>query len=523
MINSAKAYTIDEYLEILYRRIWYIIIPFLIVIIAGVTYAIVAPRQYKATTLILVSPQRVPEAFIPTTVTSQIEERLQSIAQEVMSRTRLEQIISELRLYQKEQKRRSKEEIVELMRADIKIELPTKKDQKGYFSISFIGNDPNMVTTVANRLASLFIEENLKIRELQAVGTTEFLESELVMAKAKLDEMETAVTRYKKRFMGELPEQRDTNLKILEQLQGQSQKVGDNLRSAQDRKLFIQKQLTDMELSLPSAGVEGYPKDNRLLYAEKYSSPSLPPAPPAPDPLKAIKAQRESLTSQLEELQGRYTNIHPDVIAMKRRLADLETRITDAEKTQTVVAEVKEPVSVVKPNVVEVKQEVFDVKKTPRYLELNNQLTLTGMEIKRFEEEEKYLSRQIDTYRARIEQTPSREQDMAALMREYASTKQTYENLLKKSQSAQQSENLEKRQKGEQFKVIDPARTPEKPFSPDIPKTLLVTLLAAFGAGFGLAFLREQMDRSFHDAGDIEIALGLKVLATIPKIEEKAT
>jgi len=112
---------------------------------------------------------------------------------------------------------------------------------------------------------------------------------------------------------------------------------------------------------------------------------------------------------------------------------------------------------------------------------------------------------------------------MSALMREYASTKQTYENLLKKSQSAQQSENLEKRQKGEQFKVIDPARTPEKPFSPDVPKTLLVTLFAAFGAGFGLAFLREQMDRSFHDAGDIEIALGLKVLATIPKIEEKAT
>jgi uncharacterized protein involved in exopolysaccharide biosynthesis len=125
-------------------------------------------------------------------------------------------------------------------------------------------------------------------------------------------------------------------------------------------------------------------------------------------------------------------------------------------------------------------------------------------------------------YRARIEQTPEREQDMASLMREHHSTKESYERLLKKSQDAQQAENLEKRQKGEQFRVIDPARVPEKPFSPDVPKILLISLLAGLGGGVGLAFIREQMDRSFHDAGDVEIALGLKVLATIPRIEETA-
>jgi uncharacterized protein involved in exopolysaccharide biosynthesis len=157
MINPAKAYTIDEYIEILHRRKWYIIIPFLVIVIGAGIYSIFAPRQYKASTLVLVSPQRVPEAFIPTTVTSKIEERLQSIAQEVMSRTRLEQIISEMRLYEKEQKSQSKEEVVALMQKDIKIELPSKKDEKGHFSISYIGRDPNTVTTVANRLASLFI------------------------------------------------------------------------------------------------------------------------------------------------------------------------------------------------------------------------------------------------------------------------------------------------------------------------------------------------------------------------------
>jgi uncharacterized protein involved in exopolysaccharide biosynthesis len=130
-------------------------------------------------------------------------------------------------------------------------------------------------------------------------------------------------------------------------------------------------------------------------------------------------------------------------------------------------------------------------------------------------------SRQIDKYRTRIEQTPAREQDMASLMREHNSMKDTYERLLQKSQSAQQAENLEKRQKGEQFRIVDPARVPEKPFSPDIPKILLIGLFAGIGGGFGLAFLREQMDRSFRESGDVEITLGLKVLAAIPKIEEK--
>ena len=245
MINPAKTYTIYEYMEILRRRVWYIIIPFIVIVTGASSYAFFAPRLYKASTLVLVSPQRVPEAYIMSTVSSKVEERLQSIAQEVLSRTRLEQIISDFKLYQKEQQQRSREEVVELMRKDIKIELPTKRDEKGYFTVSYIGRDPNVVTTVANRLSSQFIEENLKQREEQAAGTTEFLSTELNSAMVKLQELEAAVAQYKRRHMGELPEQRDTNIKILEQLQNQYQRVSENLRAAQDRKLFIQKQLTD--------------------------------------------------------------------------------------------------------------------------------------------------------------------------------------------------------------------------------------------------------------------------------------
>jgi polysaccharide chain length determinant protein (PEP-CTERM system associated) len=518
MINPKKSYTTDEYLEILRNRIWYIIIPFVLIATGASAYALFTPRLYKASTLILVSPQRIPEAFVQATVTSKVEERLQSIAQEVLSRTRLEQIIGEMKLYQKQQKTSSREEIVALMQKDIKIELPTKRDEsKGFFTISYIGRDPNTVTTVANRLASQFIEENLKIRELQAVGTTEFLAVELTSAKAKLDELETAVTQYKRRFMGELPEQRESNIKLLEQIQNQYQRIGESLRAAQDRKLFLQKQLSDMELLTGSPGTAGYEKEGRpssgkASYLQKEMASSSPTAEPAAEPGAKKKgyyeSQRESLGRTLEELRTRYTESHPDVIATKKKLADLETKkdpieTIDAKDTKDAKA-----------------RDAYDVKKDPRYQGLNNQLAFTDMEIARLGEDERNIASQIGKYRARIEQTPAREQDMASLLREHQSMKESYERLLQKSQSAQQAENLEKRQKGEQFRVIDPARTPEKPFSPNVNKILLIGLFAGIGGGFGLAFFREQLDRSFHDSGDVEITLGLKVLATIPRIEE---
>jgi polysaccharide chain length determinant protein (PEP-CTERM system associated) len=509
MINPAKAYTTAEYIEILRRRIWYIVIPFVLILTGAIAYTIIAPRQYKASTLVLVSPQRIPEAFVQATVTSKVEERLQSIAQEVLSRTRLEQIINDLKLYQKERKSLSREEVVELMQKNIKIELPTKKEEsKGFFTISYIGRDPNIVTTVANRLASQFIEENLKLREQQAAGTTEFLAIELTTAKAKLDQLETAVTQYKRQHMGELPEQRDSNIKILEQLQNQYQRVGENLRAAQDRKLFIQKQLTDMELTIGAQEMAANEKEG-MLSSGTATNPQkkMASSSPVAERKGYYESQRESLTRLLEELRTKYTENHPDVIAARKKLADLEDK-----KDEPIKTEVK----------IEAEPKPYDVKKEPRYKGLNNQLELTDMEIVRLREDERNIIGQIGKYRARIEQTPAREQDMASLLREHQSTKETYERLLKKSQDAQQAENLEKRQKGEQFRIIDPARTPEKPFSPDIPRILLIGLLAGIGGGFGLAFFREQLDRSFHDSGDVEITLAIKVLATIPKIEEKS-
>jgi len=288
--------------------------------------------------------------------------------------------------------------------------------------------------------------------------------------------------------MGELPEQRDTNLKILEQLQLQSQKIGESLRAAQDRRLFLQKQLSDIESPMAGPGTMPMGKTAAAPTALTYFNAGLEGA-------GTYASQKDSLTKQLDELRLKYTENHPDVIATKKRLSDLESKKdTDA----------------------------YNIKSDPRYKELKNQLVMTDIEIKRFQSEEASTGAQINRYRARIENVPSREQDMSSLMREYQNTKETYDQLMKKSQEAQQAENLERRQKGEQFRVIDPARVPEKPFSPDIPRVLLIGLALSIGCAFGSAIIREQLDRSFHDAGDVELTLGLRVLATIPSIEKKA-
>ena len=258
MINPGRSYNINDYKEIFLRRKLYFVIPFVLIFTAAILWAALAPRKYQASTLVLVTPQRVPADLVRSTVTAGIIERLNSISQEIMSRTRLEQIIDELKLYQGEQKTMKREEVVELMRKNIKVELPKRTaETAGYFNVSYTGEDPRIVTLVANKLASLFIEENLKQREQQAVGTTEFLTNELASTKEKLEAQGQTLADYKRRNMGSLPEQRDTNIKILEQLQLQAQRNEESTRALEDRKLLILKQMAEIEnppLAVPEKG-----------------------------------------------------------------------------------------------------------------------------------------------------------------------------------------------------------------------------------------------------------------------------
>jgi polysaccharide chain length determinant protein (PEP-CTERM system associated) len=515
MINTEKSFNIHDYTEIFLRRIWYILIPFTVVMVAAVLYAFSLPKMYRATTLILVTPQKVPEAFVRSTATSRIEDRLQSIGQEIMSRTRLEQVIAEFKLYSVEAKSLSQEEIVELMRKNVTVEI---KGKEGYFTISYVGKDPRIVTMVTNKLASLFIEENLKLREQQAQGTSEFLSIELNAMRTKLEEQEGAITRFKKQFMTELPEQREANLRILEQLQLQYQKISDNLKAAQDRKVILQKQLSDMKIQMALGSPSGNPENPKEERTDTTTLSDLS-QPPVIDQkgLSYYEAQLNHGRNILTALKSKYTGKHPDILSAEKYIAELEKKIENM-KAQNMGGNLSGS-GTSKRNK---DDEKMNIESNPFYKEMESQIVATELEIKKLREEDSKIKARIAGFQARVENTPVRELAMTSLTRDYQNTKETYQSLLKKSQEAEQAENLERRQKGEQFKVIDPARIPEKPMQAKVFKILLAGLLLGMGSGLGMAFVREQMDRSFRDAEDLEATMEFKVLANIPKIQKKA-
>lgn len=522
MVNTRKYLNIDEYVEVLYRRIWYILIPFLVISLAAAGYALLAPRKYLASTMILVTPQRVPADYVRSTITQGIDQRLHSISQEILSRTRLEKIIAEFKLYEEERQSMTQEEVIEIMRRDIWVKMGGKE---GYFSISYQGKDPKVVAMVTNKLASLYIEENLKFREQQAQGTSEFLTLELNGTREKLEEKEKAITEFKRKYLPELPEQRESNLKVLGQLQLEQQRISDSLKAAQDRKVVVQKQVAELkalaaQLSKAEKGQEEkpLPVSSPFLVSEIPSSPA--PKPEKPSPEELLFAQ---MKNQLKDLRGRYTALHPDVIALQRKIEDLE-KAPRAQKMEP--PKIEEAKGKVPPPVVAYapakKEEKPETDTGLFYKEIESQLFVVEAEIQRLKEEDGKVKQKIARFQGRIENAPVRELAMIAMTRDYSNLKSNYERLLQRSTEAQQSENLERRQKGEQFRVMDPAKIPEKPFRPNIPKILLVGLLLGIGSGVGLALVREQTDRSFRDPEDLEATLGLRVVATIPRVKMKS-
>ncbi len=524
MINPGKPFNLFDYQEVILRRLWFFIIPLVVILIGTAVYALFVPKEYQATTLILVTPQKVPESFIKPTVTSKIEDRLQSIGQEIMSRTRLEQIIKEFNLYQDEAKSLRLEEIVALMQKNITVQIKGKEG--GYFTISYVGKDPKIVTLVTNKLASLFIEENLRLREQQAQGTSEFLAIELSATKAKLEEQEKIIGNYKRKFSGELPEQRTANLQVLDRLQAQYQRIGDALRTAQDRKLLLEKQLADLQVLIAA---ERKAKEGEEE-PEDASSPTTPGLTKKEKKPSSLQARLTSMKNQLEDLRIKYTEKHPDLLILKKKITEVEKEIADKKAAGEEEAEEENAAGAPAPQTAAVKKAKkkgeagkMDFALDPRYKEVQLRILAADKEMQRAREEDAQIKAVMSKYQERVEKTFEREQDMALLTRDYENTREAYASLLKKSQEAQQSENLERRQKGEQFKIIDPARIPEKPYKPDMAKIFLIGVVLGLAAGAGSAFIREQMDRSFRDAEDLQVTFGFKVLANIPRVDAKAS
>lgn len=517
-MTEQKPLSIHDYIAIGLRRKWYILIPLVVCALGSYGVYKYLPKFYRATTLILVQPQRVPEAYVRPTVTETVASRLNTISQEILSRTRLEQVIHEFNLFPDIRGKVPMEGLVEMMRRAIVVKVEgssrTDRDQNS-FSISHEGREPRTVMMVTNKLASLFIEENLKVRELRAESTSEFIIKELAAVEEQLKKKEGDLRLFRERNMGQLPQQLDANLRILERLQQQIKTTSENIRAAEDRNIVIQNQIEMLKKREPIQTVREVRRDP-FTGAE-----SLPVERVPEDPLVV---QLNLLKRDLGNAQSRYKETHPDIVDLKKKIANLEPRVKEILGKQEAEREgrVREFRARQEGVIVENLPPPAPDPETQRLLtQYTEQYNATALEAKRLREEEASLKDQINLYQRRIEDTPKREQELTLLTRDYDLMKANYQSLLDKKIQSQMAENLERKQQGEQFKILDPARIPVTPVRPDRNRILLIGLAIGLAIGGGLTWLKETMDRSFKTVSEVENELGLPVLAAIPNLKKE--
>jgi polysaccharide chain length determinant protein (PEP-CTERM system associated) len=522
METTEKPFTIHDYIEIGLRRKWYILISLVCSLLISFGVYKVLPKIYKATTLILVQPQRVPESYVRTTITASVTERLNTISQEILSRTRLEKVIGEFNLYAEMRNKKPMEEIIEQMRKSIEVTVQSKffRDQaQSAFTVSFEGEEPQTVMMVTNKLGSLFIEENLKARELQAGGTSEFLAKEVQNMEAKLKKKENDIRDFRERFMGQLPQQLDANLRILERLQQQVQTTNERIKVSEDRVILLQSQIE--QLQLKKSGRESLASRNLARMLEETGK-GTEEARVEVLPEDPVVSQWRQLNRDLNSARSRYTENHPDVMELKRKIANLEPKIEELVKEQDAMIEAR--LKERRPRTGEIpRTPILDPVAERLLTQYGDQLRENQLEVKRLKGEAQHLKDQIALYQRRIEDTPKREQELGLLTRDYDLLKGNYQSLLDKRIQAQMAETLERKQQGEQFKILDPAPLPGKPVRPDRNKILLIGAFIGMVAGLGLAWFRESMDESFHSESDLEAYLGLPVIASISNLREETT
>ncbi len=496
---------LKDYIHIFSKRKWVIIGSFLVVFFGASVYTLTTPRTYKSTTTILVVPQRVPENYVRSTVTVGMEDRLATIEQQVTSRARLTKVMNELGLFPKEREQQLQEDVIEKMKKRVEIDVPQdrRKERLGdaregdVFSISFIYGDPKLAMLTASKLASTFIDENLKLRERQAVGTSDLLESQLRGTKAKLEAQEEKVKQYKLHYLGELPQELQTNINTLARLQQEYNTYGSEISAAEQKKLLLQSQLALIEKG-PQAIVHA---DGRAEVDTSQES------------AQTLATQLALRRGELTAVSAKYTERHPDVIRLRHEVEELEKKLAEAPMlAQSSNANDKKATT---------SRTYLPVsgKEREEFRRLKQQIASTETETAALRAQRANVQRKIAVFQAKVDQAPSREQELISLTRDYENLKRSYDELLKKKLDADMSQALEMRQRGDQFQILDPANLPEKAFKPKPKVIFAMALLMASVLGFGGAIGLEKMDLSLRGVTDFKHFFDVPILACIPVLE----
>jgi polysaccharide biosynthesis transport protein len=550
--------TPEHCLRLLYYRKWLILGIFATV--SAVTMVVTArlPNVYSSDTLIMVDPQKVPESYVKATVSGDIHNRLGTLKQQILSATRLQKVIDNLNLYPVERKTMAREDVITRMRSDIAVSLVSDfgggQDLQA-FRISYSGADPTLVSQVANDLATQFIEENMKAREQQAEGTADFLANQLEDTRKTLEQQEAKLRDFRLKHIGEMPEQQTADLQMLGQLQSQLQLEADALNRAQSEKSYAQ----SMMATQPGGVVEldGVEQVEQPLVAGGRASKTATAAPAA----KAVTPKERELA---EKLARGFKESHPDVKRLRQEIAQQEQaksskqaaanpatantaapsanagvprRIPEnsaggapedyaggnpanpASSTPEAPAALLAQIPLPPPSAAPKKQTVA----TPRYVNpiLQGQVTAADSDIAKHKDQMDTLKKRIAGYEAKLEQIPVNEQQITELVRDYEISKAHYGQLLNNQLSAATATQLEVRQKGEKFSVLDPAQPAQKPSKPNRLLFNLGGCLGGLALGLFVALGTEFLGMSITSPEHLRAATGFPVLEVIPLIETR--
>jgi polysaccharide biosynthesis transport protein len=463
--------TAQDFLQILKRRRASIIVTAIAVFVASAAIAFLIPPHYRSSSTILIEEQEVPRDYVNTTVTSFADQRLQTINQRIMGTDKLLEIIKKFNLYPELKVKWTTEEIVAKLRKDIKLNTISAdvidprtgmpKPATIAFTLSYEGTSPQVVQQVAGELTSLYLSENLATRERQSQGTTTFMEEGMQEVKAHLAETDAKIAVYKQKNVTALPELVQANLQIADSVERDLMSLNEQLRGLREKESYTKSQLD-------SISTDGASQD---------------------------KSRLAELRVRLGELKTRLTDEHPDVIKTKSELADVLKQLRSSGRDSAD----NKPDNVA-------------------YVTLSSQLAGIKSEIETAKRQITVFTRKKEDYRKRVAATPGVEEGFRSLLDDRNHYQLKFDDLTRKYLEAKTSHGLEKEQKGERFSLIDAARLPEKPISPNIPAILLIGLVLGLGSGAGIAALGEQNDHTARTPEQLCLATSLPVLACIPEI-----
>jgi polysaccharide chain length determinant protein (PEP-CTERM system associated) len=474
-----RALTLQDYTTILKRRWWMIAIPAIIFPIVGYAITFLVQPEYMSQTLVLVEQQKVPESYVKAVVTEDLSGRLASMKEQILSRSRLQPIIERFNLFANS--KLSMDDRIDMTRKNIGIapiqsEIARTNGLPGFF-ISFKANDPRTAQLVCGEIQSLFVSENLSDRAASAAGTTEFLKGQLADAKAKLDEQDAKLRKFQQTYVGKLPGAEASNINMLTTLNTQLDAATQALARMEQDKNYAESMLA---LQIQNQGTQT-PEHGGL----------------AP---QAQQAELQQLIAQEADLTSRYTDDYPDVLTVKRKIKELRQKIAEAPATSTASAP-----TTATPKVTD----------SLGVQQLRAQLRAMDQGIAQKKRDQAAIQGQLHLYQERVASSPEVEEEYKSITRDNQTAQGFYDDLLNKIQTATMAANLEKRQQGEQFRVMDEPNLPESPSSPKRP----VYVAGGFAAGLFLGLLivgtLEYLDTAVRSERDIWAFTKLPTLGVI--------